>query len=206
MDSAPLLLFPLSVPRSADQSAAARKVVAVVFALSFGIVSAAPPTGEVEVKATREGEEMTLTATMYAPVNPRVAWAVLTDFDRMAGWVPNLQESRIVSRPDERPLRLAQKGMKRVGLLTFSFESVREIELAPIQKTMKAKGLSGNMRKLESTTRVSPEGEGTRIEYHLEFIPNYWVPPLIGPALIRRESRLQFEAIIEEMVRRRPMP
>ena len=182
--------------------AADRPVVAAVFALSFGVVSAAPPAGKMEIKATREGEEMTLTASVHAPVNPRVAWAVLTDFDRMAGWVPNLQESRIVSGPDERPLRVAQKGMKRVGLLTFSFQSVRAIELAPI-KTIKAKGLSGNMRKLESTMRVSLEGEGTRLEYHLEFIPDFWVPPFIGPALIRRESRLQFEAIIDEMVRRR---
>ena len=35
------------------------------------------------------GDGMTLTATVHAPVNPRVAWAVITDFDRMAGWVPN---------------------------------------------------------------------------------------------------------------------
>ena len=145
---------------------------------------------------------MTLSATVHAPVNPRVAWAVITDFDRMAGWVPNLHESRIVSAPGEQPLRVAQKGVKRVGLLTFSFESVRAIDLAPI-KTIKAKGLSGNLRKLESTTRVSLEGEGTRLDYHLEFIPDFWVPPFIGPALIRRESRLQFEAIIDEMVRRR---
>ena len=167
--------------------------------------SAAPPPAEVEIAATRDGEQMTLTATIYAPVTPQVAWAVLTDFDRMAGWVPNLQESRVVSRPGERPLRLAQKGVKHVGLLTFAFESVREVELAPIQ-TMKVKGVSGNMRKLESTMRLTPQGEGTRIEYHLELIPNYWVPPLIGPALIRRESRLQFEAIIDEMVRRAAKP
>src|SRR5687768_6465577 len=77
--------------------AVAGKVVAIVFALSVGVASAAPPAGEIEIKATREGEEMTLTATVHAPVNPRVAWAVLTDFDRMPGWVPNLQESRIVS-------------------------------------------------------------------------------------------------------------
>ncbi len=49
----------------------------------------------------------------------------------MAGWVPSLQESRIVSSPGERPLRLAQKGVKHVGLLTFPFESVREVYLSP---------------------------------------------------------------------------
>lgn len=190
-----------NIRAAVTQHTAARTAVAIAFALSFGTVDAAPPAGDVQVKATREDEQVTLTAIIHAPVSPRVAWAVLTDFDRMAGWVPNLQESRIVSGPDERPLRLAQKGMKRVGLLTFSFESVREIELMPI-RTIKAKVVSGNMRKLESTMRVSPEGEGTRLEYHLELIPNYWVPPLIGPALIRRESRLQFEAIIDEMVRR----
>jgi hypothetical protein len=176
------------------------KAAAILIALSLASVSAAP-TGEIEVSATRNGDEMTLTAKMIAPVNQRVAWEVLTDFNRMAEWVPNLQESRIVSGPDERPMRLAQKGEKRVGPFTFPFESVREVELAPTQ-TIKAKGLSGNMRKLESLTRLSSEGDGTRLEYELLFIPNYWVPPLIGPALIRRESRLQFEAIIAEMVRR----
>lgn len=176
------------------------RAVALLFALLL-ITAYAAAADEVEVNASRNGDEMTLTATMLAPVNPRVAWEVLTDFNRMAQWVPNLQESRIVSGPDERPMRLAQKGEIRVGLLTFAFESVREIEMIPTQ-SITVKGLSGNMRKLESTTRLSSEGEVTRLDYVLVFIPNYWIPPLIGPALIRRESRLQFEAIIAEMMRR----
>jgi len=193
----------IGVPGAPSRSA--RKLSMALCVLSCGAVFAASPSEEVEVSSTRTGEEMTLTATMYVPVKPRVAWAVLTDFDRMARWVPNLQESRVVSKPGERPLRLAQAGMKRVGLLTFAFESVREIELTPMQ-FMKVKGLSGNMRKWESTTRLSAEGEGTRVDYHLQFIPSYWVPPLIGPALITRESRLQFEAIIAEMKRRKTLP
>jgi len=75
------------------------------------------------------------------------------------------------------------------------------VELVPYE-IMKAKNISGNMRKMQSTTRLIPEGTGTRLEYHLEVKPNYWVPPLIGPAFIRAGVRDQFRAIVGEMARR----
>jgi hypothetical protein len=31
------------------------------------------------------------------------------------------------------------------------------------------------------------EGEGTRIRYHLEMVPSFWVPPIIGPWILQRK-------------------
>jgi carbon monoxide dehydrogenase subunit G len=162
---------------------------------------AAPAAEEWEIKVLREGGELIVDATLYAPVTPREAWAVLTDFERMAQWVPNLQSSQVLSKPGEMPLRVAQKGAGRVGPFRAPFESVREVELIP-EHTMRSKNVAGNMRRMESTTRLFADPSGTRIDYHLEVAPDYWVPPLIGAAVMRGSIRDQFRAIVGEMERR----
>ena len=36
---------------------------------------------------------------------------------------------------------------------------------------------------------LTPENGGTRIEYRLAMEPGFWVPPVIGPMVIRRKLR-----------------
>lgn len=155
---------------------------------------------EVAVRVERDGDAIVVDAEMLVPVAPREAWAVLADFEHFADFVPNMQVSRVVSKPGE-PLRIEQKGRARYGLLSFAFESLREVELTP-HETLKSKVLKGNMKRMETLTRLSAEGNGTRIRYHNEAVPDFWVPPLIGPAFIRHEVAEQFGAFIREMLRR----
>lgn len=156
---------------------------------------------EVAVTVAREGDTLTVDALMFVAVTPQEAWAVLADFEHFTDFVPNMQVSRIVSKPGE-PLRIEQKGKARYGLLSFSFESLREVELLPYE-ALKSRSIKGNMKKMETLTRLSAEGGGTRIAYHNEAVPDFWLPPLIGPAFIRHEVAEQFRAFIREMLRRK---
>jgi hypothetical protein len=176
---------------------------AVALAACLGTAGAAPAAEQWEIKVVREGGELIVDAAIYAPVAPREAWAVLTDFERMAQWVPNLHSSQVLSKPGENPARIAQRGAGKVGPFRFPFESVREVELVP-EHTMRSKNVAGNMRRMDSTTRLSADPSGTRIDYHLEVAPDYWVPPLLGAAVMRSSVRDQFRAIVGEMVRRAP--
>lgn len=162
------------------------------------------PEQEVVVSVQRESGMFTVDATMFVPIAPQEAWLVLTDFDHFADFVPNLQISRTISKPGE-PILIEQKGRARYGILSFSFESVREIELLP-NETIKSRLIKGNMKKMETLTRLTAEGGGTRIHYHNDAVPDFWVPPLIGPAFIRHETAEQFNAIIREMRRRNAEP
>lgn len=157
---------------------------------------------EVAVTLAREGDALIIDAIMLVPVTPQEAWAVLADFDHFADFVPNMQLSRSVSKPGE-PLRIEQKGKARYGLLSFSYESLREVELFPYE-TLKSRVIKGNMKKMETLTRLSVENGGTRIHYHNEAVPDFWLPPLIGPVFIRHEVGEQFRAFIREMLRRNP--
>jgi hypothetical protein len=65
--------------------------------------------------------------------------------------------------------------------------------------------ISGNMKKNEATTRLIADASGTRVVYHLESIPNVWLPPLIGHALVEFETRARFRQVVEEILRRKAL-
>lgn len=163
-----------------------------------GLAADAAP--EMVIEVAHDGETYVVNALLFAPVPIREAWAALTDFDRMSSFVPNLSESRITSRSGNQ-LVVEQKGVARFGVLSFAFESVREVELRPYDMVL-SRNIRGNMRKLESLTRLAQADGGTRISYQVEAIPGAWFPGFVGKVFLKHEIREQFEAIVREMVRR----
>ena len=80
------------------------------------------------------------------------------------------------------------KGKAKFGPFSFPVESVREIRLVPFE-SMQQRLLSGSMKRLDVTTRLAPEGSGTRITNHTESIPDVWIPPIVGRLFIAHETR-----------------
>jgi len=153
-----------------------------------------------DVRVERSGGNFTVDLSMYAPVALSLAWAVLTDFEHMGEFVPNLVSSQVIERSDAM-LKVNQKGVARYGLFSANFESIREIRLSP-PREIKAHGVGGNIQRMESVMQLQAEGAGTRLNYHAEVLPGFWFPPFIGPALVRHETAEQFSAMLHEMIRR----
>lgn len=159
-----------------------------------------PLVSDSDVRVERSGGNFTVDLTMYAPVELSLAWAVLTDFDHMGEFVPNLISSQVTERSDT-VLKVTQKGVARFGLFSAKFESIREISLTPLRE-IRAHGVGGNIKRMESVMQLQADGAGTRLTYHAEVLPGFWFPPLIGPAMTRHETAEQFTAILHEMIRR----
>ena len=49
---------------------------------------------------------------------------------------------------------------------------------------------------------LAAEGEGTVFTYRVEMVPDFWLPSLLGPSLLRHEMAEQFSALVAEMQRR----
>jgi len=161
-----------------------------------------PAVRKNDVRVERVADSFTVDVVMHAPVAPALAWAVLIDFERMAEFIPNLTHSQILER-GEGTLRVRQKGTARYGPFSSNFDSIREIQLTP-QREIRAHGVGGNIKRMDSLMRLEAEGDGTRLEYHAEVLPDFWLPPLFGPSFVRHETAEQFSAMINEMLRRRP--
>ncbi|NMG75224.1 hypothetical protein GPA25_10700 [Aromatoleum diolicum] len=171
--------------------------------LSHSTIAVDAPSlvSEGDVRVERAGGSFTVDLLAHAPVSPAQAWAVLTDFEHMADFVPNLRTSVVTERTDTL-VRVRQSGTARYGIFWTDFESVREVRLFPPHE-IRAHGVGGNVRRMDSVMRLEPETGGTLLRYHAEVQPDFWLPPLLGPSFVRHETAEQFAAIIQEMVRRR---
>ena len=177
-----------------------RTILVLIGTTSIALSAAAQsPVRKIDV--AYDGEKYVVKAQMFAPVSQAVAWDVLTDFQNMAGWVPNVKES-IVVKPGDRQMTVEQHGTAKYGALSFQYVSVRDIVVTP-QTTIQSTQVKGSMRRQQSLMTLSAEGEGTRMLYELELIPGLLASTVMSQDLLKHEIEEQFTAIIGEMVKRK---
>ncbi|HEV2041697.1 MAG TPA: SRPBCC family protein [Casimicrobiaceae bacterium] len=191
-----------------------RKLHVLILGLSLGVplaLAQAPlradphAASDIVVHVKKNGATIIVDVEMAVQAPPLAAWEVLTDYDHMAQFVTNVQSSKITDRKGN-TLVVAQKSGTSFGLLKFSFDNVREVELVP-HSEVHSKLISGDMKASAFTTRiVSDGGGGARVFNHGEFVPTMWVPPVVGTAFLEAETRRQFHELRNEMMRRAMAP
>ncbi|WP_082541818.1 MULTISPECIES: SRPBCC family protein [unclassified Rhizobacter] len=175
-----------------------RRAVAFAMWLLCPMAQAQP----VDVQVLLQGDKVVLDVSASVAAEREQVWAVLTDYEHMAGFVSNLKSSAVIGH-DNNALQVEQSGEARHGLLHFAFHSVRSVELVAPQE-IRSHLVSGDFKSYEATTRLIVEDGGrTRIAFHGEYVPNRWVPPGIGPSLIRSETGKQYDELIAEIRRRK---
>ena len=173
-------------------------LVAMLLVASYPAVAAESPIRKLDV--TYEGDAYIVNAIFVAAAPPNIAWDVLTDFDRLAKWVPNVAESKVIKREDA-AVTVEQRGVAKYGAASFPYVTERRIELRP-PSGIKTAQIKGNMRRVESTIMLEAEGNGTRIVYHLEIVPSLIAGAVMSKQFVEHETGEQFTAIVGEMVRR----
>ncbi len=164
--------------------------------------TAAAHAQPVAVAVRKAGETIFVDVTARVLSNPGPAWAALTDYDHMAEFVSAVRESRVVSRQGNF-LEVAQTGGAKRGFFDFTFKTLRSVELVP-ESEIRSRLIHGDFKSYEFTTRLAVDSSAgaVTITHHGEYVPNIWVPPVVGPALIEAETRKQYGDLITEILRR----
>lgn len=157
---------------------------------------------ETDIGVAAEKDGAAIYVKVDAPVKaPRaIVWQVLTDYDHMAAFLPNVKDSVIRSRDGNR-LEVYQRGEAKRGILAVHFENVREVELVPSSE-IRSRIVSGDNMPAEFTTRIEERGGMLHIVHTGTYTPRLWVPPGIGTSLIEAETRRQYADIRNEIMRR----
>lgn len=190
--------MPISRPQRQLATSRVSAWVAILMFISGTSVAADSPIRSIDV--TYDDGAYVVIAVMFAPVTQAVAWDVLTDFDHMAQWVPNVAESKVLKR-DDTSVTIEQHGVAKYGAASFPYTTERKIELNP-PDSIKTKQLRGSLRRVESTMTLAPDGKGTSLNYRLELVPSLLTAAVISKSYLEHEIGEQFTAIIAEMVRR----
>ena len=175
-----------------------RLAVCLLLIMGFAAYGAEP---EIQVAVEKSGDAFLVDATIIIPVPLRTAWEVLTDFDNMVGILSNLTLSKIIRRKGN-SVFVMQEGNAKFGFFSYSFASVREIQLEPMRRIL-AIQLTGNAKRFESEMELSETVRGVRIRYRAEIVPDSGIARTFGGPFVQHEVEEQFTLLAAEMMRRK---
>lgn len=155
----------------------------------------------VDIETHRQDETITVEVATEMPVDPRTVWSVITDYDRLAHFIPYMSTSRVLQRDADRVT------VEQTGELVFLFfrQSV-EVKLAVLEAPptrVTARAIGGNLKVLEGRYTIESLPSGyTRLSYSGRLVPDFNVPPVIGRIALQTVMARQFDAMVREIVRR----
>ena len=157
----------------------------------------------------RDGDfyALAITAQIDAPLE--IVYQSITDFDNLAAINPNIEKSRLVGRPNADTQRVHSvikvcilmfcKRVVQVQDVTRPSEHVIEAVIVPAESDFR----SGFAR-----WQLTPRGDSTLMSFSHRFEPDFWVPPVIGPWIIKRklvsevaETAMYIEVRVDEQDR-----
>ena len=178
------LLVALAVP------SVFRPVPAIAMTVSSEI-GACLFTSTVSWQATRR---VYVVAHMTLPADVERVWAVLTDYDNLAEYMPHLDKSEVLERDGAR-LMLRQEGSMWLPLVRLRSEAVMEVQESPPQ-VIAFKATEGDYKVYEGQWRLQPSAQGTDLFYEAVIEPRFRVPRCVLSAMERKILKGTFEAVL----------
>ncbi|MES2322189.1 MAG: SRPBCC family protein [Pseudomonadota bacterium] len=161
------------------------------------------PKLEVAVKRVDVGGQHVFEVNASGAVNapPAAVWKVLTDYDRMAEFVPDMKATRVLSRNGNKAV-VEQFGVARFLFFTRSIHLVVSVLEEPIS-SIDIGLVTGDMKVYSCRWELVPVPEtgGTRIVYTGKLVPKFYVPGMLGANIIRSDIERMMKAVLERLDR-----
>jgi hypothetical protein len=178
----------------------AAALVSLAVALSLALCPTAAAAQPVEVQVARHGDLVTVDVQAVVAAPADAVFGVLTDYAHMPLFLSTVKTSAVIGEHDGID-EVEQSGEARHGFLHFTYHTVRDIE-AIDKRELRSHLVSGDFKSYEMTTKLVDQGASTLIEQHGEYVPNAWVPPGIGPRIIKEETAKGYGELIAEIMKR----
>ncbi len=143
-----------------------------------------------DIAVVHEGDRYHLESEVWLAAPPEDVYRVLTDYDLFVRFTSAFVETYDVA-PDEHGRPRFYTRMEGCMLL-FCKSLVREgyLELEPQTEIVAvAVPARSDFKYCRERWRLVAEGGGTLLLYDFEMEPDFWVPPVIGPWVIKRTLR-----------------
>lgn len=154
----------------------------------------------IDLHVDRAASLLKVRATIAARAPAELCYAVIADFDRLADFIPGLKSSRIVSGPQE-PQLLRQVGETTLGLSIYVIDVTLALETDPPHQITFTR-VAGNLAVMDGRWLVSGDAGHCLVDYRADLQPRFWVPPLLGPLLVKHQVMTQLEGLKAEIDRR----
>lgn len=174
--------------------------LACALSASHPAVAAAPP---LDLKVERidgvDGKAYQIASSGTVAASPGAVWKILTDYNRMADYVPDLKSARVVSRNGDKVI-IDQLGAARFLFFSRDIHLVVEAhEQAPNKIDVSL--IDGDMKIYRCSWELTAAGAGTRVSYNATIEPKFYVPGMVEAGLVRRDIARMMAAVLVRLDR-----
>lgn len=170
--------------------------------LVFTLPAAAqPPHVDVAVKRVDLDGEQVLEVTAAGTVKaaPAAVWKILTDYERMPEFVPDLEKTKVLSRAGSKAT-LEQYGVARFLFFSRAIHLVVQVAEEPMT-SIDISLVTGDMKVYRCRWELTPipETGGTHISYNGKMVPKFYVPGMLGSNILRRDIERMMKAVLKRL-------
>jgi ribosome-associated toxin RatA of RatAB toxin-antitoxin module len=148
-----------------------------------------------------QGRQRRVEATIHLPHPIEQVWQALTDYEKLAEFIPNLSISRRVPHP-EGGIRLEQVGVQNLKIVTFSARVVMDMTEEYLS-AIRFKMVEGDFKAFSGEWLLQPmpetEAGGTRLTYCLEVWPKATIPVIAIEQRLRKDLPANLRAILQHL-------
>lgn len=142
-----------------------------------------------------------LAVQLRTPLSVEMLWKVLTDYDQLSSFIPNLASSTVLSR-DNNTVRLAQVGSQQLLGLKFSAQVELELTEHRPEGLLRFRMLKGDFRRFEGAWRLQSLPDGTSLLYDLTVQGCLGMPVGLIEQRLRSDLSANLLAVEQEASRR----
>jgi hypothetical protein len=168
------------------------------FVLCLLATAALGGQARVKIDSGLTGVRVDASQVVYADAN--TVWNTITDYNRLAAFIPDMVSSRVISAPGT-PKRVEQ--IADAGLFAFIMPDrvVLAMEEQPAY-ILRFRAVSGKVASMAGEWRIVGERAPVTLHYRAHVLPLTPLPPLVSEYFIESEVRARFEAVGNEAERR----
>lgn len=179
-----------------------RSFVVAGLILATGLTLPAASTQPVPVTVRGERGVYRVAASFATPQPMTIAHAVLTDYEQIPRFMPDVRTSRVVERGTDRAV-VEQEAVARVLFFSKQVRLVLEVQEAPASIRFRDRSGQSFVRYEGQWTLGEQDGHAV-IGYELLAEPGFDVPEFILTRLLKRDAGRMIDALRTEIAARSP--
>lgn len=148
---------------------------------------------------------VSISAVTVVNADARTVWGMLTDYNRLANFVPGMTLSRVVSPPNAPAKVIEQKGEGGLLSLVLPDHVILDLKEQPYSR-IGFRSKSGWLMSLQGEWVIIGDSAPVMLRYRAHVVPAVPPPPMLTDDYVQAEIRLRMDALAREAERRMQLP
>ncbi|MGH8372447.1 MAG: SRPBCC family protein [Gammaproteobacteria bacterium] len=172
---------------------AARRTLAIL--MLYGITTSVAAAQLHSIEVSNQGERYHLRADISIAAPPAQVYKVLTDYNHLTRISGAIRVSKLLRQTDAHTALVYVETRACAAIFCRTLKQTQQVvELTPQDIVAQSLPDQSNVSMGSASWHLEADGEGTRLRWENTVEPKFWIPPVIGTAMMKQALRTLVQA------------